>query len=332
MVSITLQGEERRQGLFYMDPRRDMKEVVDLLQEAFGDFMDPEGRLVLRQMRLLARVAPWLGSWVLGPGVYGSTIVGFVWLEEGHVVGHATVQQADYEGIRWQIANVAVAKPYRGRGIGRTLMEAALEHIRRARGVWAILQVRENNPPAVHLYKSLGFEVVGGETRWNRSLPSDMNVVFPATGRLPLVPLSFHDSAAAYDLRARSFGEGGRWWWQHRSPRFSISIPGSWFLRILGLVTVRRLVYRQRGQLLARLDILVDRLRGAAEFLVQVDTRYWGNWEDALVAWAMQEAVRLGGRRLSVRADMEYPQLLRALESAGFHEQYRLLNMRKKVT
>lgn len=331
MVSVTVGSRERKQGLFYMEPRRDMKEVVDLLQEAFGDQMDPEARLVLREMRLVAHLAPWLGGWVLGPGVYGSSVVGFVWLENGRVVGHATVQRMDYGGIRWQIANVAVAKPYRGRGIGRALMEASLDHIRRERGVWAVLQVRENNPPAVHLYRSLGFEAIGGETRWVRDLTPDLVRTLAGLDRLPLTSLSPEDSAALHDLRARSLGEGGRWWWQHRFPRLALAGHGFWLRRILGLLVLRRLGYRERGQLLAWLDLLVDRVRDVAEFLVEVDTRHWGKWEEALVARAVREAARLGAQRLTIRGDLEHTQLLDALRSMGFQEEHRLLYMRRKI-
>lgn len=331
MVARVLGKGEMRDGLDYMDPRRDMREVVDLLQEAFGAHMDPEGRLVLREMRFFARIAPWLGAWVLGPGVYGSVVVGFVWREQGHVVGHATVQRMDYEGFRWQIANVAVAKPYRGRGIGRALMEAALDHIRRAHGVWAILQVRANNAPAVHLYRSLGFEEVGGESRWSCDL-AGARLPLPADFPSPaLEPLSYRDAPALRDLQARSFQEAGRWWWGERALRFSHPGVGSWLLRVFGLLTLRRFGYRHGGQLLVRLDVLADRLSAAGEFLVQVDTRYWGRWEEALVVRAMREASRLGVRRLTARVDLEHEALLRALERMGFREELRLLNMRRRI-
>lgn len=312
-----------------MDPRRHMKEVVDLLEAAFGRGVDAEGRLMLREMRLVARLSPWLGHWVLGPGVYGSAVVGFVWLEGGHVVGHVTVQRADYEGLRWQIANVAVAEPFRGRGIGRALMEAALDHIRRERGHWAMLQVRADNAPAVHLYRSLGFEDIGGESRWawERSPASAL----PPAPTLPLVPLSYRDTVALYDLQTRSLDEAARWWWGHHVPA---GAPGGllgWLLRVLGLRVRRRYGYRHGGHLLARLDLVADRLSERGELRVQVDTRYWGQWEDALVARAVREAASMGLRRLVTRVSLEHTALRRALENAGFREYLRLLNMRKRI-
>ena len=330
MVAHLMQSENAEHGLRYMDPRRDMGAVVDLIQAAFGDEIDPEGQRVLREMRLAARLAPWLGSWILGPGVYGSMIVGFVWLEGGQVVGHATVQRVDYEGSRWQIANVAVAAPYRGRGIGRALMEASLEHIRGQHGQWAVLQVRANNAPAVHLYRSLGFEEVGGESRWEADL-SHRWPVRPTTPAVRLTSVSYRHFMAVQDLRARSLAEGGRWWWANRSPQLERTSLTTWLKRVLGLRTLYRWGYWEGKRLLACVTLLLDRTTRRAEFMVQVDRAHWGQWEDALIAWTVREAATRGMKRLSTRADLEHQALLESLRRAGFQERLRLLNMRKRI-
>lgn len=62
------------------------------------------------------------------------------------------------------VAELGVAQERRGRGLGRGLLEAAstrLEALGESR--WA-LYVTVGNGPAVHLYESLGFARVGGET------------------------------------------------------------------------------------------------------------------------------------------------------------------------
>ena len=69
---------------------------------------------------LMARSDPYLED-VLG---------GFVWIEDDRVVGNVTLQRMDSYGSRWQIANVAVSKDYRGRGIGRALVTTAVERIK----------------------------------------------------------------------------------------------------------------------------------------------------------------------------------------------------------
>ncbi|HKY33376.1 MAG TPA: ribosomal protein S18-alanine N-acetyltransferase [Candidatus Polarisedimenticolia bacterium] len=59
------------------------------------------------------------------------------------------------------INNLAVAAPHRRRGVGRLLLRHAL-HQGRAEGcLAAFLEVRPSNQPAIHLYETHGFQVVG---------------------------------------------------------------------------------------------------------------------------------------------------------------------------
>lgn len=60
-----------------------------------------------------------------------------------------------------KINNVAVRADVRGRGLGATLLEAAIE-LGRARGCFeATLEVRPSNRAAASLYRRLGFQEVG---------------------------------------------------------------------------------------------------------------------------------------------------------------------------
>jgi len=65
-----------------------------------------------------------------------------------------------------QINNVAVRPEYRGRGYGRALVEAALDHGRAAGALTALLDVRRSNLVAQRLYLSLGFVQVGERPRY----------------------------------------------------------------------------------------------------------------------------------------------------------------------
>ena len=60
-----------------------------------------------------------------------------------------------------EIANLAVTPAAWGAGVGRALLDAALEEGRR-RGVSAVyLEVRDSNERARGLYRSRGFEEIG---------------------------------------------------------------------------------------------------------------------------------------------------------------------------
>lgn len=57
-----------------------------------------------------------------------------------------------------------VAPSHRGRGLGRRLLDAAVEHARLRPGVTALhISVTDAAPAARHLYESAGFEVWGSE-------------------------------------------------------------------------------------------------------------------------------------------------------------------------
>lgn len=59
------------------------------------------------------------------------------------------------------VNNVASHQDYRRIGIGRSLMEAAIDEARRRGVVQVILEVRASNESAQLLYRSLGFGFVG---------------------------------------------------------------------------------------------------------------------------------------------------------------------------
>jgi N-acetylglutamate synthase-like GNAT family acetyltransferase len=93
---------------------------------------------------------------------------GFVWLDEGQVVGNVSLRRAHTRG-GWMIGNVAVHPDLQGEGIGRSLMDAAIDLIVRRGGSWVGLEVREDNAVACGLYRSMGFEVVGHSLEMSRS-------------------------------------------------------------------------------------------------------------------------------------------------------------------
>lgn len=60
-----------------------------------------------------------------------------------------------------EVLTIAVRTARQGRGMGRILMEEALRQLYRDGVESCFLEVDCENHPAVHLYRALGFEVVG---------------------------------------------------------------------------------------------------------------------------------------------------------------------------
>ncbi|MCS7178420.1 MAG: GNAT family N-acetyltransferase [Anaerolineae bacterium] len=156
MTPATLRRVE--QGLVPFHPLRHMGPVAELMAEAFAGELGPWARQTLRRMQRIARWGA-LGFLLWGMGLDQES-PGFVWVEEGQVVGNISFRRAATAG-GWMIGNVAVHPQWRGRSIGRALVEAALDDIAARGGTWVGLEVREDNPAARRLYERLGFEAVG---------------------------------------------------------------------------------------------------------------------------------------------------------------------------
>jgi ribosomal protein S18 acetylase RimI-like enzyme len=175
------------------NPFRDSAVVADLIETSFSDTLDPDGRRYLHQMRAGSHKGG-LNRWAAY--AFNSTyppLAGFVWEENGRVVGNLSLVPFLYKGQRINmIANVAVDPQYRRRGIARALTAAALEKSKRGyvRATW--LQVRQDNQAAKNLYCELGFVSRASRTTWVADpasligeAPSDTRVSIRKRGHWP---------------------------------------------------------------------------------------------------------------------------------------------------
>jgi ribosomal protein S18 acetylase RimI-like enzyme len=85
------------------------------------------------------------------------------------VVGYVTMQ-CDEETRIGCIHNLVVRSELRGQGLGRRLIEHALEHFRSAGMAVARIDTLEQNAIGGYLYRSVGFEEVARQIRFAMSL------------------------------------------------------------------------------------------------------------------------------------------------------------------
>jgi ribosomal-protein-alanine N-acetyltransferase len=76
-----------------------------------------------------------------------------------------------------EVANLAVAPQAWGAGVGRALLDAALEEGRRRETAAVYLEVRDSNERARRLYRSAGFEEVGRRRGYYDHPPEDAIVL-----------------------------------------------------------------------------------------------------------------------------------------------------------
>ena len=155
-------------GLRPMDVTRDLAGVADVLAESFRGEMDAAGERAVREMRMIGRLGPFAWWFDLFMPVSEGFSPGFVWVEQGRVVGNAAIRRAPAPGWGHVIGNVAVLPEYRGRGVARHLMEACLDKARGDNSQWVALEVRDDNAPAHHLYTRLGFKQTGAMAQLRR--------------------------------------------------------------------------------------------------------------------------------------------------------------------
>jgi ribosomal protein S18 acetylase RimI-like enzyme len=268
-------------GLRRTDPRRDLAGVARLVQTAFAGQLDGSGQRMLRDMRWLGR-AGWLG-WLLGRVVLppGATPDGFVWLESGRVVGNLSLLPVDGDPNRWVIANVAVDPDQRRRGIGRSLVQAAIELAGQRRARTVALQVDRANQAARELYLSLGFRVTSTRTNWirPRGLPRPQMIALEG-----LRPRSFPEWREQWELGKRLLPDG--FWWPFL-PDERI-FRGSGVSAAIGMNWTHHWVWKLHDVMLASISAHA-RLTAGFRFLLLMDTQHRGSAEKAMLARALAE-------------------------------------------
>jgi ribosomal protein S18 acetylase RimI-like enzyme len=89
----------------------------------------------------------------------------FVADDDGQIVGYVTTWQ-DRAASIGHIPNLAVAASHRNQGLGRTLLEHALNHFRAAGLTHAKIETLAQNAIGNHLYPSLGFVEVARQVHF----------------------------------------------------------------------------------------------------------------------------------------------------------------------
>jgi ribosomal protein S18 acetylase RimI-like enzyme len=162
---------------------RDLPSVADLVEKCFADTMDAEGRNYIQQMRRAGQDNSFLRWASRAVETVSMPLSGYIWEENGNIIGNVSL--IPYRHTRkkyYLIANVAVRPEYRKRGIGRTLTAAAMQHAKQRHADETWLHVRDDNPGAIKLYRSLGFVEIARRTTWQA--PPDRNA---SAGNLGIV-------------------------------------------------------------------------------------------------------------------------------------------------
>jgi ribosomal protein S18 acetylase RimI-like enzyme len=318
-------------GIRPFDIAHDLRPVAELIADAFTNELDPRGLAALREMRMMSHLSGLLTVLSRSTNDLDDVFSGFVWVEDGKIVGNVTVQRADKYGNRWQIANVAVARHYRGRGIAKRLMEQALRHVADSDGRWAVLQVYDHNSVARRLYTQLGFEEVGG-------------MVDLRLKRLPIA--NFPDRVSnfytfsnqqwqpLYELATNQLNAQTQWWRAMRRSDFQVSFEqqfGAWMWKTLGRQRIFRRSFQSQRRFEAALILTAVRWRGTHELQLWVRPEHYGLFEHYMVQWALATLQEYPHWPVKMTLSSEHIAGVQAAQHFGFEAQQTLVTMRRRV-
>ncbi len=291
---------------------------------AFGGRLGADGEIALAEMRRVARWGPLLW-WLYWPGWGQSGVIpGFVWVEQGRIVGNVSLRRASQLN-GFFIGNVAVHPDWQRRGVATSLMEAALDVISSKGGHWAGLEVRADNPRARQLYERLGFRKVG----------TTLHMLRPAG--LPWMSTSIHSST----LR------GGR---THDGVALAELVRGMIPARQRALLELRKADYRpgwertlshwldgrrevwwideESGILRGAVRVLFERGRRPNRLEILVAPGQSGYVEAVLVQQGLASLHGAPMKMVDVVLPSPTQSLVAALEASGFQRSRRLVQMR----
>jgi diamine N-acetyltransferase len=127
--------------------------------EAFGGGVRPEDEAAeVEETRSVSYFAAALSEKTILVAEEGGALLGYVQF------GDVAIPEVDVRPGDQALQRLYVEAALQGRGVGRKLMEAALQHPRLAEASRIFVQVWDRNERAVGLYESFGFQRVGTTT------------------------------------------------------------------------------------------------------------------------------------------------------------------------
>ena len=93
----------------------------------------------------------------------------FVAESDGRIIGYITAL-IDRDAGKGRIPNLAVASEARGEGLGRRLIDRALDYFRREGMAYAMIETMAQNEIGQHLYPACGFVEVARQVHFARKL------------------------------------------------------------------------------------------------------------------------------------------------------------------
>lgn len=317
-------------GLRPVNAARDLPDIGRLMNRAFRDEFD--GELAWMHMPGLGNLSAYLWAMSFMPALPNG-IAGFVWEEEGRIVGNVTLTPEEGRPGYWLISNVAVDEKYRRRGLARALMQASLDDAQKRKARTVMLQVRPHNGGAIRLYEQLGFETIDTAIRYRRSfLPSPSIFASREAGGPGLRRLQFSEHRAAYQLVKDSLPARLQTLRPFNPGAFAINIEDRLTEAVVDFLSGQKTMrwgFFNAERLEAVLTLRAQRLGSLHTFEIFVRPEARGHLEAWLVTFALEQLSGFPRRPVQIEAWSSHAELVGTILDQGFFVQKGLTLMVK---
>ncbi|MCA1554170.1 MAG: GNAT family N-acetyltransferase, partial [Chloroflexi bacterium] len=247
-------------------------------------------------------------------------MLGFVWDEDGHIVGNATLGLAYEQSDIWLLSNVAVHPNYRRRGIGHALLELALNETRRHGGKYLTLQVQSDNASARRLYKRLGFRTLERICELHNVNPSPFEM---ATRALRLATPTREQWSAVRSLAAAHLPVRLRTFRHAHVGMFRIAHQRNWLGKFGELsrgIQLSNWCVLDGARVVGGLMVQAQLSWGTHRAAVVAARSAYGNIETLLLAQAQKQVNAFASRRVLFLVPADHAQMIEYLSGYGYRE------------
>lgn len=339
MTAVLVRSRNEHFGLRPMDPMQDLRGVADLIEKAFARELDRSGHSALRELRWLSRLRPLLWWMVYSSADHSDFLSGFVWEEDGKIVGNITVNRTSPGSRRWLISNVAVDENYQGRGIARSLMYAGMELVNEYNGLSISLQVRSDNEPAKHLYETLNFSKISGTTYLRigqvpRVTPNLGLSQLPSGLMLRARHPGGQDTRQAYNLAVAATPLTVQKEWPLRQASFRLGHQAwlnGFFRRLVGSGPSVHWIVDDGTRFVGLINIYPGTFGRPHRINLMVHPDWRGDLERPLISRALRYLYTWPNHTIAIQHPADHHEAIVSFKAFGFHEAQTLLWMKREL-
>ena len=323
MLAGIIDRDSEFSGLRPFNPLRDIRPVTELIELSFAQDLDPSSRQMLNEMRTLA--------WLLGPLFWllnridsplTDILGGYVWVEEGTIIGNVTVHRR-YKGRKgWFISNLAVHPHHRRKGIAHRLTMEGIQLAKSRAAQRVSLEVRANNARAQKLYEKLGFAKVDSVSRMKLERVSSVDLV--PSGEYEIRTARADEWRKVYQLTQDTLSPGAREITPVKEEDHRLNFAQR-LVSSIGNLLKGRMVHRwaavRDDRFVGLIAVHTGGLLLPHSLTMMVHPDYRGKVEETLLAKALLTLGTYPPRPLSATIQPSYEEIVDLFRRCGFVEQ-----------